>query len=114
VAMGPLTDDVIFADRESVRLNKTACWIDAIVLLAKDATSSNSLRSDLAVLCSGELLEDLDGVSVAFDQWLLGERTRFAEQLRGLLESELHEIDHAGNDAWRVAAVARRLIAFEP
>src|SRR5205807_5979212 len=61
-----------------------------------------------------ELLEELDGTSASFDQWLLGERTRFTEQLRMLLEAELQQITQSGQDAGKRANIARRLIAFDP
>jgi len=113
-ALGSLADELIFADRETIRFNAATCWIDAVALLAEDPPTPNSLRSDLAVLCSGELLEGLDGTSPSFDQWLLGQRSRFSEQLRELLEAEIQQTDRPGRDAKQLAAVARRLIAFDP
>jgi DNA-binding SARP family transcriptional activator/TolB-like protein len=110
-AMGPLAAELISTGRASVRLNTDACWIDALALL--ESSSSDSVRSDLAVLCTGELLEGLDDASASFDQWLRRERTRFTEKLRGSLDSELRQIDRPGFDAKQVAAVARRLIAFD-
>ena len=113
-AIGPLADELIQADRETIRFNADACWIDAVALMANERWSSNSQRTDLAVLCSGELLEDLDGTSAGFDQWLLGQRSRFSERLRTLLEAEIEQADRPGTDAKHLAAVARRLIAFDP
>src|SRR5918998_4643862 len=46
--------------RETVELNAWACWID--IQAEPDRT--------------GQLLADLDGVSIAFDQWLASERAR--------------------------------------
>jgi len=111
-AMGPLAGELISAGRATVRLNTDACWIDVIALL--ESSSSNSTRSDLAVLCAGELLEELAGTSASFDQWLLRERKRFNEKLKGPLESELRKINEPGSDAKHVAAIARRLTAFDP
>jgi DNA-binding SARP family transcriptional activator/TolB-like protein len=113
-AMGAFADELICVDRETVGLAADVCWIDAVALLAKEQPASNSPRGDLAVLCSGVLLEELDGASPAFDQWLAGERTRFSAQLRDLLEAEIRQIDQPGCDAKQLAAVARRLIAFAP
>src|SRR5262249_36986184 len=84
-AMGGLSGELISANRETIRLNSDLCWIDALALLAPQSSAQNSLRSELAQLCTGELLEELDGASSSFDQWLLAERTRFAERLRTLL-----------------------------
>jgi DNA-binding SARP family transcriptional activator len=119
-AMGAFADELILVDRDTVGLRADVCWIDAVALLAKEPPASNSPRgdlsprSDLAVLCAGNLLEELDDASPGFDQWLLGERTRFSAQLRGLLEAEIRQIDQPGCDAKQLAAVARRLIAFDP
>jgi len=113
-AMGPLADELILTDRDTVALNAGLCWIDAIAVLARETTSVGSSRSDLAALCSGELLEELDGTSASFDEWLLGERTRFAEHLSELLEADLSQLVNGKADAKRRAANARRLISFDP
>jgi DNA-binding SARP family transcriptional activator/TolB-like protein len=113
-AMGPLASELITANRETIRLNGALCWIDAVALLAPHSNLPNALRSELAGLCSGGLLEELDGASPSFDQWLLGERTRFVDRLRGLLELELAEVIQSGQDASKRASVARRLIEFDP
>jgi len=113
-AMGPLAAELIHTERETIRFKSDACWIDAVALMANERWASNTQRSDLAVLCSGELLEELDGTSASFDQWLLGERSRFSERLRTLLESEIEQAEQPGQDVKHLAAVARRLIAFDP
>src|SRR4051812_25351374 len=88
VAFGPLGDELLSSDRETVGLNSALCWIDAVAVVAKEPPPELH-RADLAARCEGELLEELNGVSPAFDQWLLSERTRYSEQLRALLETEL-------------------------
>lgn len=113
-AMGPLATELISANRETIRLDSDLCWIDALALLAPQPNVANSRRSDLAELCNGELLEELDGASPSFDQWLLSERTRFTEQLRTLLEAELVQLTQSGHDPAKQASAARRLIAFDP
>jgi DNA-binding SARP family transcriptional activator len=114
VGLGKLGDEVITVDREIIQLNAAPCWIDARAVLAAETSPQRALRSDLAQLCKGELLEGLDGLSNAFDQWLLGERTRFNERLRSLLETELKQAQGSNPDASERAEIARRLIAFEP
>jgi DNA-binding SARP family transcriptional activator/Tfp pilus assembly protein PilF len=111
-AMGPLGQELVSVDRETVRINGNLCWIDVIALLAP-SPGSNSLRSDLLALCAGELLEEVQGASNSFDQWLLSERTRFTEQLRTMLESELAQVVQSGHDPDKRANVARQLIAFD-
>jgi DNA-binding SARP family transcriptional activator/Tfp pilus assembly protein PilF len=114
VAMGPLADELISADRETVKLNASVCWIDAAAILAPETTSSSSSRSELSALCAGELLEELDSISPSFDQWLLGERTRFTQQLSDLLEAELNHVARSKADLKQQVSNVRRLIAFDP
>ena len=113
-AMGSLANELILADRESVKLNANLCWIDATAMLAPETTSGGSSRSELSALCTGELLEELDGITSSFDQWLLGERTRFAHQLSDLLEDELNQPTRSKADLKQQVSNVRRLIAFDP
>jgi DNA-binding SARP family transcriptional activator/TolB-like protein len=108
---GSFAAELISTDRDTIRLNTEACWIDALALV--ESSSPESERSDLAVLCAGELLEGLDGISAAFDQWILNERTRFSGQLRELFESELRQVDRPNVDPNQIVTIARRLIAFD-
>jgi len=112
--MGPLASELLSVDRETIGFNVGLCWIDVLAMLAPEPSPSSAPRSKLAGLCPGELLEDLDGVSTSFDQWLMCERTRFTERLRALLEAELHNMQQPGAAASDQASVARRLIAFDP
>jgi DNA-binding SARP family transcriptional activator len=113
VAFGPLAAELISADRETVVLNTAVCWIDAVALLSPDVGDSVH-RAELASICTGELFEQLDGVSAAFDQWLLAERTRFTERRRALLEAELDQANGPNKEASERAEIARRLIIFDP
>jgi DNA-binding SARP family transcriptional activator/Tfp pilus assembly protein PilF len=112
VAFGPLADELLSSDRETIGLNTSLCWIDAVAVVAADP-SLETQRADLAARCEGELFEELNGVSPALDQWLLGERTRFTEQLRSLLETELRQVHRSNPDASARADIARRLIMFD-
>src|SRR6202043_2669377 len=85
-ALGPLAPELISTGRATIQLNADACWIDAAALL--ESSSPDAVRSDLAVFCTGKLLEGLDGVSASFDRWLARERERFKWKTRGLLQSQ--------------------------
>ncbi|MCA3270379.1 MAG: hypothetical protein ING12_00155 [Roseomonas sp.] len=113
LAFGPLADEVLETDAEMVRLNQRACWVDSAAILA-GPHPANLLRTDLAALCEGELLEDLNGISEAFDEWLLLERARFATEITAVFDEELHQIARADVPAERRAGLARRIIACEP
>jgi DNA-binding SARP family transcriptional activator/Tfp pilus assembly protein PilF len=109
VSLGSLANELIIADRDTIRLNTDLCWIDALAIMAP--APSQNLR-DLAALCGGELLERLDDVSVSFGQWLVDERARFGEKCRALRESG--EQRRANPEANERAEIARRLITFGP
>ena len=111
-AMGPLAGELISTGRATVRLNTNACWVDALALL--ESSSSHASRADLAVLCAGELLEGLGEVSGTFRQWLARERIRLKERLSGSLDAVLLKMDRPGCDPNQLAAIARRLISFDP
>ncbi len=83
--MGPLAAELISAGRATIRLESNACWIDAAAAL--ESSSPDWVGSDLALLCGGELLEGLDGVTKSFDRWLSRERQRVREKRAALLGS---------------------------
>lgn len=114
VAFGPLAETLLFADRETVRLDTDACWIDGLALLSKEPGAEKGTRGKLAELCKGDLLEDLSGVSASFDQWVLGERSRFTERLRHLLEEEMSNANQSHNEPSAREEIARRLTKFDP
>src|SRR5262249_1189467 len=84
-ATGPLADERLTSDHDTVTLNTHLCWIDAVSMVAQETNAPACSRGDLAGLCAGELLEELNGTSAAFDHWLVSERTRFNERLSALL-----------------------------
>src|ERR1043166_3757229 len=85
-ALGPLAEELISTGRATIRLNTNACWVDAMALL--ESSSPDSVRSDLALYCTGKLLEGLDGVSASFDRWLVRERDRFTWKTRDLVRPQ--------------------------
>jgi TolB-like protein len=93
-AFAALADELIVIDRETVRLNAGACWVDALAAMALDPAAPEMPPGDLQVLCRGDLLESLDGASASFDRWLLRERTRLAERLELLFEREPARTPH--------------------
>jgi len=90
--------DLIEIDREGVRLNTALCWIDA--LAAPDQPE--------------RLLDDMDGISASFDQWLASERAQFDDQRREKLEQEIDRLAKDNAPLELQIGAARRLIAFEP
>jgi len=89
---------LIEINRETVELNARACWID--IQAEPDRTN--------------QLLTDLDGVSVAFDQWLASERARFEDRVRKKFEESLEELINTHAAPQTRAEQARKLINFDP
>src|SRR5258707_11669026 len=89
---------LVEVDREWVRIEAEACWIDAFEV------PDHSER----------LLEDFDGISSAFDHWLTIERVQFEDRLRATLEKELNRLIEENAGPELRAAGARPLIDLYP
>jgi TolB-like protein/DNA-binding SARP family transcriptional activator len=90
--------ELLEIDRETIRLNTGACWID--VPTGQDHAE--------------RLLEDLQGVTTAFDQWLMVERTRLENQQRASLEGELDRLVEVGAAPKLRIEAARRAVNYDP
>jgi len=99
--------------RDSVRIDVRKCWVDALAIL-EASTDATADTSNLVHPYSERLLEDLDGITPSFDQWLTVERMRFEDRVRKILEAELDRVIQQNARPEVRAAVARRLINFEP
>jgi TolB-like protein/DNA-binding SARP family transcriptional activator len=89
--------NLIEINRTSVRLNTEICWIDVF------DPATNFER----------LLDDLDGLSSAFDDWLADERAKFEDRERASLERDLQRLDREDAAPELQAAAARRLISLD-
>jgi TolB-like protein/DNA-binding SARP family transcriptional activator len=98
--------------RDSVRIDVRKCWVDALAIVdaSLDATTGTS---NLVQPFSERLLEDLDGITPSFDQWLAAERTRFEDRVRRILEADLDRLTEQNAEPEVRAAAARRLLNFE-
>jgi TolB-like protein/DNA-binding SARP family transcriptional activator len=85
-------------DHGTVRLDIRRCWIDAF---------ETPDRPDL-------LLDSLYGISSSFDQWLIGERTRFENRWQTALENEFNDLVAKNAAPELRAAGARKLLNFAP
>jgi len=90
--------NLIEIDRESVRLNTELCRIDPF------APATHFER----------LLDDLDGISSSFDDWLATERVKFEDLTRTSLERDLQRLVEEDAAPELQAAGARKLINFDP
>jgi len=105
-AFGKFSQELIVSGRDILRLNIDLCWVDALAVFALDPATLNAPYRDLKVLCRGELLRGLDGMSASFDHWLLAERVRITERLQLLLEREL---ENSGKKRDETQALKRAL-----
>jgi DNA-binding SARP family transcriptional activator/Tfp pilus assembly protein PilF len=113
-AMGPLASELLSSDRDTIRLNTSLCWIDALAVLAHKTIDYKPSQENVLSLCGGVLLEETMGLSPSYDQWLIGEQTRFFEQLRERFDGEIAELDQPHVSPEQRAAIARRLITIDP
>jgi TolB-like protein/DNA-binding SARP family transcriptional activator len=98
--------------RDSVRIDVRKCWVDALAIV--DASvDTTAATSNLVQPFSERLLEDLDGITPSFDQWLTAERTRFEDRVRRILEADLDRLTEHNAEPEVRAAAARRLLNFE-
>jgi len=99
--------------RESIRIDVGKCWVDALAIL-KASADSGADTTNLVQPYNERLLEDLDGISPSFDQWLAAERARFENHVGRILEAEIDRLIERNAKPEMRAAAARRLINFEP
>src|SRR5262249_54056153 len=59
-------------------------------------------------------LEDLDGLSESFDDWLRAERTAFGARLAGEMDRQLEAALQPGVSARQRRAVAGHILTFDP
>jgi adenylate cyclase len=95
--------------RDAIRLNPDLWVIDASSVTGATGAIDDAI---LAKACSHTLLEGLDGISAELDHWLLAERSRFEDRVRGLLESGL-KIALSANEPQQIIAGAERLASFD-
>jgi DNA-binding SARP family transcriptional activator len=99
--------------RENARIDVRKCWVDALAMLEANLDSATD-TDNLVPPYSERLLEDLDGVTPSFDQWLATERAHFENHVRKILEAELGPLIERNAKPDARGAAARRLINFEP
>ena len=111
-ALGPVGNQILSINRDHLMLRPGTVWVDVEEVLRASPTKPAAL-----VLLDGDLLEDLDGVDPAFDNWLAAERERLRDRARVLAEQMLRDqpdadlaipaaqqllsIDRAHEGAWR-------------
>ncbi len=111
-ALDPMGSQILAINRDHLMLRPGTVWVDVEEVLRASPSKPAAL-----CLLDGDLMEDLDGVDPAFDNWLAAERERLRDRARTLAETMLREqsdpemvipaaqqllgIDRAHEGAWR-------------
>ena len=111
-ALHPVGSQLLSITRDHLLLRPGTVWVDVEEVLRASLTKPAALS-----LFDGDLLEDLDGVDPAFDNWLATERERLRDRARLLAEAMLRDqtepeamisaaqqllaIDRSHEGAWR-------------
>ncbi len=105
--------DLIRTDRNEVSLALPPDCVDGVMVerLAREGTAG-SLRA-AADLCAGPLLPEAEARTDGFDDWLAGERARFARLAAGIF-ARLTASCEAEGDWDGVASTAERWLALDP
>jgi len=98
--------DPLRTDRESVLFDPASIDIDAVDF----AASAKTAPDKAAALYRGELLEDTDGITPEFEEWLRPERERLADLAVRALEGATASCP-GGASAEALIALGRRLLA---
>lgn len=112
LALSPDAATIVEVDRETIALVLDRCRIDVRELVDAMDRGDHDMsthRSDPAET----LLEDMEGVSAAFDHWLAAERASLTRTLRLRLEQRLQSVLDGAPPAELLAA-SRQFLAFDP
>ena len=108
-SLGPIGSQALAVNRDNLALRPGSVWIDVEEVLHASPEQPAALD-----LLDGTLLDELRGLTPAFDTWLVAERERLVDRARGVAEALLIETQHAGPaHAEEVVAAARRLLAID-
>lgn len=103
-ALDPVGSQILAINRDHLMLRPGTVWIDVEEVLRASPSKPAAL-----CLLDGDLLEDLDGVDPAFDNWLAAERERLRDRARSLAEQMLGD----QSDSELVIPAAQQLLAID-
>jgi DNA-binding SARP family transcriptional activator/tetratricopeptide (TPR) repeat protein len=109
-----LRSDLLRIQDGYLKLDLRRCWVDAVTVLKSTRFVHDDAYCDLSVGLEGELLEGLDGVSVAFDGWLRQQRSRLKAEMQRWLAEKLDSVERTTGDPVQITALARGLVLLDP
>jgi DNA-binding SARP family transcriptional activator/TolB-like protein len=103
-ALAPYDKQILSVHRDHLSLVPGTVWVDV-----EELTRSSAPRPATLNLFDGELLEGLDGIDPAFDNWLAAERERLSDRARALADAMLREQTEPGD----ILAAAHQLLRID-
>ena len=110
-AMGPAFTTVVATERERLRFNSEAAWVDALVVATPAA---EQVPIDLNVFSGSLLLDGLDKLGDEFDHWLTLERQKLEERIRRWSESNVRSGTAGALKQEDRVEIARKAVALDP
>lgn len=111
LALSPHASSLVEVDRDNIALALDKCRVDVRELIG----AVDRGEHDLSVHSSDPaetLLEDMEGVSAAFDHWLAAERAQLTRTLRLRLEKRLQVA--LDGEPGELLSASRQFLAFDP
>jgi DNA-binding SARP family transcriptional activator len=112
-ALGRGENSPLRSDRHSIWLDLARCRVD-LLCLQDEAGQGCGEDTGLLAARPRELLEGLDGLSSAFDDWLRLERMQATRGLRKALENQLASLIADPSRLSEATAVASQLVQLDP
>jgi len=103
-ALDPIGNQILAINRDHLMLRPGTVWVDVEEVLRASPSKPAAL-----CLLDGDLMEDLDGIDPAFDNWLAAERERLRDRARVLAEAMLRD----QSDPDLVIPAAQQLLAID-
>lgn len=107
--LAPLGPSIIYADRTSLALRGEGIRIDAVELVAADATRPDAV----GLYHQGPLLADLAGIDPAFDRWIAVEQGRLRRAALCAAEAALSLCLAERRDSAAVILAAERVMGID-
>ncbi len=103
-ALDPIGNQILAITRDHLMLKPGTVWVDVEEVLRASPSQPAAL-----CLLDGDLMEDLDGIDPAFDNWLATERERLRDRARVLAEAMLRD----QSDPDLMIPAAQQLLAID-
>lgn len=104
-ALAPAAKDLLEVTRFSLALRPDAAWVDVLEVMQATEAAPGALS-----LLDGTLLDGMDGIDPAFDQWLKQQRDRLYQHASDVAQTHLQ----AQTEPGAIILAAHRLLLVDP